>query len=128
MAALCVIEIMGLDTKDKLNAYLQREQITSVLNDTKWKRLFDSLSAIDHYYLDFRRKDLDREETEIWKSDLYECFGLWHKIEWVEIRTEQDHIQELTNAIKNSGVPFSVSNGVFKIWGYLRKGKSPEWA
>lgn len=119
---------MGLDSKQKLKSYIDREQIVSVLNDTKWQRLYDQLSAMDNYYIDFKRKDLDGEVPQEWQGDLHEQLGLWHKIEWLEIATDNNHTKELHSAIQCSGVPYTIEQGVYRIWGYLRQGVSPAWA
>ena len=118
---------MELDTRKKLYSYLEREKIVSVLNDTKWQKLFDCLKTTDNYYLDFRRKDLNSSESPNWNGDLYEVFGMWQIIEWMEIRTDRAHLPELNLAVKNSGVPYSKNNDILKVWGYLRPGVSPNW-
>ena len=92
---------MSLDTKKKLKSYIEREQVVSVLNDTKWQKLFDSLRATEEYFLEFKRKDLDENEPDNWASDLYMQFGLWEKIEWIEIRTSPEYFIKLQSAIEN---------------------------
>ena len=42
---------------DRLARYIDREQLVSVMSDTKWQRLFDALKPIQGL-LDFRRKDV----------------------------------------------------------------------
>ncbi len=132
---------MGLDTREKLKGYLEREKITSVLSDTKWDRLFEALKEIE-YTLDFRRKDLDRLEPDdiFWESEIEYIFGLWQKIEWLDIRAKlayskgvlldeviQDNTHLLIKAIKKSGAPYCLSEEGVRIWGYLRPGINPEW-
>lgn len=142
--ALYVTECrMELNTKAKLTRYVEENQITCVLNDTKWERLFNELKEIDGV-LDFQRKDLDEEEEpnpEYWDGDLYHIIGEWQQIEWLNIRALvseskgallepviTDHIDSLINALSKANIPFEKHNDGVRIWGYLRPGISPQWA
>lgn len=78
---------MNLKVKSKLTKYLEENQISSVLNDTKWERLFEQLREIEEI-LDFQRKDLDAPEPDesYWDGDFYHVMGEWQRIEWLNIR------------------------------------------
>jgi hypothetical protein len=132
---------MELDTKSKLKRYIERENISSVLNNTKWERLFKELQEIE-FTLDFQRKDLDEAEPspDHWDSDLYHVIGAWEQIEWLNIRALislpngalvkpeiEDNTQLLIKALRQSGVPYCMNNDGIRIYGYLRPGVSPEW-
>jgi len=134
---------MELDTKSKLKRYIESANITSVLNNTKWERLFKELQKIE-YTLDFQRKDLDEEEpdSDYWDGDLYHVLGGgWEHIEWLNIRALishrkgalvkpdiEDNTSLLLNALVQSGAPYCLHKKGVRIWGYLRPGVSPEWA
>jgi hypothetical protein len=112
---------------DRLARYIEREQLVSVMNDTKWQRLFNALEPIAGF-LDFRRKDVrgSEQESEPWCSDFYLMLGGWANIEWLDI-TAQRNTPILIRAVREAGVAFSRSDTCVRIWGYLRPGVSPDW-
>ena len=126
---------------ERLARYIDRERLVSVMNDTKWQRLFNALQRIEGW-LDFRRKDVRESEasSEMWCSDFYMMFGGWTSIEWLDIRAVRvfrrglllkpqidDKTERLIEAVKEVGVPFSRHENYIRIWGYLRPGVSPQW-
>jgi hypothetical protein len=126
---------------ERLARYIEREQLVSVMNDTKWQRLFDVLEPIQGS-LDFRRKDVRRNErgSERWCSDFYMMLGGWSSIEWLDIRARlsvprgallqskvQDNTPCLIQAVRRAGVRFCLHEQCIRIWGYLRPGVSPHW-
>ncbi|MGK0247888.1 MAG: hypothetical protein ACI910_000616 [Oleispira sp.] len=132
---------MKSDAKYKLHRYIESENLTSVLNNTKWNRLFSELKSIG-CYIDFQRKDIDEEFTnpEYWCDDIYNIFAGWAHIEWLNIRALtvhlrgslvkpkiEDNISLLLKAISNSGVPYCKHGDGIRIYGYLRIGVSPDW-
>jgi hypothetical protein len=72
---------------DRLARYVEREQLVSLMSDTKWQRLFSSLEPIAGW-LDFRRKDvLGSDQASVsWCSDFYHMFEDGSGIEWLDIR------------------------------------------
>ena len=126
----------------KLRRYIEKNQITCVLNDTKWEQLFQSLKKIE-WTLDFQRKDLDEQDPEEsnWDSDIYHVMGESQNIEWLYIRAQvsehqgallkpkiTDNTPLLLEAIKHANIPYSMHKDGVKIWGYLRPGVSPNWS
>ncbi|MFB2707326.1 DUF6678 family protein [Marinobacter shengliensis] len=133
---------MNLRLKSKLTKYLEENQISSVLNDSKWERLFELLREIEGA-LDFQRKDLDEPEPDesYWDGDLYHVMGEWQRIEWLNIRAlvseskgallqpvVTDRTDLLIQALEKAGTPFERLKDGVRIWGYLRPGVSPQWA
>jgi hypothetical protein len=127
--------------KARLRSYIEREQLSGVLNDTKWQLLFESLRAIEGK-LDFLRRDVrDSDISEPrWDSDIYHVFGCWENIEWLCIRAKlsfpqgallppkiENFTNELIDAVKKIGIPYSKTEDGIKVWGYLRPGVGPEW-
>jgi hypothetical protein len=130
-------------TKDaeRLARYIEREQLVSVMNDTKWRRLFDALEPLQGL-LEFRRKDVRGTEpkSESWCGDLYHMLDGWSDIEWLEIRGQgrvrrgallepiiEDKTHLVIESIRRAGVRFSQEGNRVRIWGYLRPGGSPRW-
>jgi hypothetical protein len=133
--------------RQRLRAYIAREQLGSVMNDTKWERLLDALEPL-YGFLEFRRKDVRESRTEAssrWNGDMYEVFGRWENIEWLEIRADrcaryegalpptlppikaEDHTDDMLEALRAAGVPYERTEEGVRIWGYLRPGTSPNW-
>jgi len=126
---------------ERLARCINREQLVSVMNDTKWQRLFNALQPME-CWLDFRRKDVRESDaaSESWHTDLYHMMGGWRSIEWLDIRAREtiwpgflikpkivDKTATLIEAIKGAGVPFSRHENYIRIWGYVRPGVSPQW-
>ncbi|MDX2109089.1 MAG: DUF6678 family protein [Verrucomicrobiota bacterium] len=125
---------------DRLARYIAREQLVSIMNDTKWQRLFNALEPIAGS-LSFRRKDVRGTEqtSESWCRDFYHMFGGWISIEWLDITAKraiprgaliepriQDETPLLIGAVRAAGVAFSRHEAYVRIWGYLRPGVSPK--
>ncbi len=123
----------------KLIKYLQKEKITSVLNNTKWNRLFEELQSVG-VYLKFQRKDLLESESLYWDSDIYHVFGGVEVIEWLTISGVEeipqgrllkpkviDNSELVEKAICKANLPYSIEGSDFRVWGYLRAGTSPLW-
>jgi len=126
---------------ERLARYIEREQLVSVMNDTKWRRLFDVLEPIQDW-LDFRRKDIrgSEHESESWCDDLHMMLGNQRSIEWLDIRARltiprgallepkiEDNTALLIQSVKRTGVRFSQHEHGIRIWGYLRPGVGPDW-
>ena len=73
---------MDKSTSAKLRRYIEENQLTCVLNETKWKRLFESIKKIE-WALDFQRKDLVEQESNegCWDGDIYHVMGGCQSIE-----------------------------------------------
>lgn len=127
---------------ERLARYIEREQLVSVMNDTKWQSLFDALEPIQGL-LDFRRKDVraDKRNPESWCSDFYLMFGGWISIEWLDIRAQrtihrgalvqpkiEDNTALLIQSVRRVRVRFSQDPHCIRIWGYLRPGVSLSFA
>jgi hypothetical protein len=125
----------------RLARYIEREQLVSVMSNTKWQRLWNVLEPI-RGLLDFRAKDVrEREDAaESWCRDIYYMFNCWKSIEWLEVRAIvttprgalvapkiEGHTTELVQAVRQARVPFSRHEQSIRIWGYVRPGISPKW-
>ncbi|MEO0964963.1 MAG: DUF6678 family protein [Planctomycetota bacterium] len=130
-----------LRDRDRLKSYIQREQLASVMNDTKWRRLIELLAAYKGG-CQFRRRSVRDSDTResAWDPDFFHVFGGLEDIEWVEIdaRVEihrgqlinprvEDRNLELRDALIEARIPFSIEEGVTRVWGYTRPGRSPDW-
>jgi hypothetical protein len=122
--------------------YIKREQLRSVMNDTKWSEAIEALDAIPNFRISFRAKTL-REEAP--RPGHWEGFFPLHVptreyIEWLEIDPIQriyggalvddvliDRADEVMQALRAVHVPFSREGTAIRIWGYTRPGANPEF-
>jgi hypothetical protein len=126
--------------RERLRDRVEREGLTSCMNDTKWAAVLAAIQAVPGYSTRFRvRLVTDRDDP----PDRWEGSFPWHVptaefIEWLEldpvVRTprgkllpdaREDFSQAITQALRKVRAPFSVENGTLRIWGYLRPGTSP---
>ena len=128
--------------RERLCRYIQREQLTSVMSDAKWRRL---LAVIDDlpFPIRFRAQGVCEPAREHagWDPDRYHVFGGdLAAIEWVELsaRAEiprgrlvapevRDRSDELRRALAAANIPFSIENDNIRVWGYTRPGRAPQW-
>ena len=132
--------------QSKVNSYVERNQLTSVMNNTQWEELISSMMEIEEFIPQHRLKSIFSDEyVTPWDGEFYYHLRPFEELEWIEIRAElkrgERHIgseslsaKEKTSALKKfrevllkCKVPFSLEKGHFRIWGYLRKGTSPAW-
>lgn len=128
--------------RERLERYILREQLISVMNDSRWRRLIAVLNDLP-ISCTFRRKDVREPmwEDAQWDSDFHHVFGgSWASIEWIEINAKiekprgqlvppsiDDRTDELQNALRQARVPFTVEHGNTRVWGYTRSGRSLHW-
>jgi hypothetical protein len=126
----------------KLLGNLDDQQFVSVLNKTKWDRLFEELRCAN-LPLDFKRKDINEPGVidDRWDGDIFHVFGGCEAIEWLDIRAKlqvdrgkllppemRDFTAELVASVKRAKVPFSLTDEGIRVWGYVRAGSNVEWA
>ena len=126
---------------ERLTRCIERERLVSVMNDTKWRRLFEALQPIQGV-LEFRRKEVGQDESQLgsWCDDIYYMLAGWRHIEWLDISARRsfqrgvllapeinDQTSLLLQTVRDAGVPFSRQEHGVRIWGYLRPGATPNW-
>jgi hypothetical protein len=125
----------------RLKRYIEREQLRSVMSDTRWSKAYKALQSIPDFRVRFRVKDVRGDDPPgDWEGwfPLHVPPGPW--IEWLDIdpfkRTYRgaligdllkDRSAEIENALHTASVPFTRENGAIRIWGYTRPGASPEF-
>src|SRR5690349_6190172 len=73
---------------ERLARYIEREQLVSLMNDTKWLETLQALEAIPGFSVRFRFKDVRDPEPAVgfWDNGLPEHIPYPFKcIEWLEI-------------------------------------------
>lgn len=129
--------------REQVNEYVLREGITPVLNNTKWERLFELLQKSERFF-QYRRTNLDGstfpEDGASFTPELAQYWGDFWAMEWLDILSYQTHskgallapdIEDFTSelvALANEvGVKFTMIERGIRVWGYVRKGNSPDF-
>src|SRR5262245_29995005 len=100
--------------RERLRRYIQREQLTSVMSDAKWRRLLAVIDSL-RFGVRFRHQDVRKPARQHagWDPDRYHIFGGdLAAIEWLEISARfeiprgrlvapevRDHSAELRQAL-----------------------------
>ena len=129
---------------DRLRQHIERECLTGVMNDTKWEELISSIKALK-YRPKFRVKCLRQEEAPLgaWDSD-WDTHIPWPRkwIEWLDldpmiiyrkkgvlIEDEKiDFSDTIIAALRAHDIPFSFEGSSIRVWGWIHRGVSPNFA
>jgi hypothetical protein len=124
---------------ERLKRYIVREQLCSVMNNTKWREALAALQAIPHFHVRFRVKCLREDDPD---PNQWDGSFPWHvprfdSIEWLEIDpllrqyrgalvddVLVDFTEPVTQALRSVHVPYSIENSRIRIWGYTRPASS----
>ncbi|WP_173496573.1 DUF6678 family protein [Shewanella sp. ISTPL2] len=122
--------------------YVNERQLSSVMNKTKWCELEKALNGSEDFIPYVRYKLIYDENpnadfTAVWWHELLE---IAETIEWLEIdpfkrewlgRLVADRVTDFSDVVSAQltqySIPYSIENGMFRIWGYLRRDESPEF-
>lgn len=132
---------MKLHTKAQVMAYVGAEAMTSLINNTKWERLFNRLNELP-YMFTYRRVDLDGntfpKEDSPPTGDIAQIYGELWSMESLEIKAVsevktgrltapivEDHTKELVALAFEAGVKFTTTSQGIKVYGYARSSESP---
>lgn len=123
----------------RLARYIEREQLVSLLNNTKWREVIHAIQSIAGYVPRFRVKELRAPEptdTEWDHSFPYHVPHQFNVIEWLEfdpvVRIPRgqlvapqtnDCTDALIAALHAVSVPFEQRRSYIRIWGYSRPSK-----
>jgi hypothetical protein len=124
--------------KEILN-YIRKHQLSSCMNNTKWKRLINAITSKKEYAPNVKIKlifDKSEEDEKIefcpvwWKNIEQDGFEV---IEWLKINSIEkeylgrlvepkftDHYEFIKKSIKKSNVNYEYENSIFTIYGYKR--------
>lgn len=122
--------------------YVNEHQLSSVMNKTKWCELEKALNGSEDFIPYVRYKLIYNENpnagfTAVWWPELLE---IAETIEWLEVdpfkrewlgRLVADRVTDFSDVVSAQlaqySIPYSIENGMFRIWGYLRRDESPEF-
>jgi hypothetical protein len=98
------------------------------LNNTKWSELIQAMLDSPQMKPEFRLRNIlaAGEYCTDWDRDWHYHIHPIAEIEWIEIRAaSQDW---LLVALRTHNIPFSMENGVPRVWGYTKIDTQPIWA
>jgi hypothetical protein len=121
---------------DKLTEFLFANQLSSVMNKTKWRELAQEMTSRPEFNPEVRIKFLHQEDAG---NGFYHLDWTWIKsgmtrrIEWMEIdSTRRTYVGQLVDkstfdfsswvrqALRKHSIPFDEAEGIFRINGYLK--------
>lgn len=112
----------------RLTKMIQRGEIYPVLNDTKWAELrSEMLAAPPEQAPQFRARSVFAPShfCTAWDGEFYHHMQPVADIEWLELRASSS--EWLRNTLHKHNIPYSIENGVVRVWGYTRPGLLPKW-
>jgi len=128
--------------RERLERYIVREQLVSIMNNTKWEKLRKLMISLGEASPRYRVQCLRTDEVygTYWDGDWFYHLPTYKWIEWLEIdpvarerrgqrvkNKETDQTQLLTDMLKDCSIPFSMEGGYIRVWGYKRPGASIEF-
>jgi hypothetical protein len=123
----------------ELAEFIHKNQLVSIMNDTKWRELILSITADDNFDPSVNIKYLDDNENNnlfstVWWEEV-ESYG-YKAIEWIKINPiketyqgrlienkKEDFSSLIQSALDKYNIPYELEEGVFCINGYLKTRK-----
>ncbi len=108
--------------------YAEREQLVSVMNETKWREVAETLRELTAGPPSFRIKDIRSDELwpREWDREWFYHSRPFETIEWLEIRSEARN-EKIVEILRGIGAPCSIECDNIRIWGWLRPGTHPSF-
>ncbi|MBU2978735.1 DUF6678 family protein [Alteromonas sp. C1M14] len=116
--------------------YINKHQLTSVMNNTKWNNVEIALNEREDFVPHVRYKLIYEDKpngfTSVWWDEL---LVIAQNIEWLEVQPftlerrgalvddkKTDYTDFVSSQLKKYAIPYSIEDGMYRIWGYLRVG------
>ena len=111
-------------SKEKVRQIISERCMTSYMNNTKWETLFANLkeytSRIDVKCILFDKRNGWTSEYLVPAPKYFEPLPMgpiaFSEIEWLLI--DPKNYESTVKYLEECGVPFSIEDGLVKIWGY----------
>ncbi len=128
---------------ERLARYITRENLVSIMNDTKWDELRDCMLSLEGLAPKYRTMCLrvQDENGYYWDSDWFYHLPTYKCIEWLDIdpihRAFQRQLIEekgtdlndkIKEMLRSKNIPFSIEDSYIRVWGYQRPGKRIKFA
>ncbi len=112
----------------RLAGMVKRGELHPVLNHTKWAELrTEMLSAPSEQHPQFRARSIfaPPDFCTSWDGEFYYHVHPVADLEWMELQaTSSDWLRDI---LRRHSIPYSLEEGVMRVWGYTRPGPQPEW-
>ena len=122
-----------LKAAERLERYIQREQLVSVMNDTKWRELQSAMVGVRPAQPRYRVKPVQSSEPSGWERDWATHLGLFESIEWVDVDPihrerrgrlvtdlEHDMTDQVADLLGERSIPYELHPDYIRIHGYRR--------
>lgn len=111
----------------RLKKLLADGQLLPVLNDTKWSELIAEMLNGREMQPQFRTRSVFATERYVsdWDGEWYHHTHPVAELEWIELRARSE--EWLFKVLRMHGIPFSIEDGIVRVWGYTRPGRQPCW-
>lgn len=124
---------------EKLLKIIDKRQLVSVMNRTKWRELCEEFEKVHELNVNVRYKMISSDElngfSPVWWNELLEESTA---IEWIEFNPiNKEHIGRLVSdketdisevilgILKKHNIPYSIEKAYFRVWGYLNQDDRP---
>ncbi|MBJ7311117.1 DUF6678 family protein [Rugamonas sp. CCM 8940] len=112
----------------RLTGMIKRGELYPILNNTKWAELrSEMLTAPREQARRFRARSVFAAPDFYtnWDGEFYYHIHPVADIEWLELKSTSQ--EWLRKTLRGHNIPYSVEDGVVRVWGYTRPGPQPEW-
>lgn len=119
---------------ERLERYIRREQLVSVMNNTKWRELQTAMAGVRPAQPQYVVKDLQSTKPTRERDWTYHL-GLYKSIEWVDIDPvyrerrgallpdlEHDMTEQVIGLLRERSIPYELGPEYIRIYGYRRTG------
>ncbi|PQJ63634.1 hypothetical protein BTO10_02155 [Vibrio chagasii] len=132
--------MLNHNSKQQVKSFVAKNNFIPVMNNTKWKELFDLLNQVDDL-ISFRVTYVDQttwpepDSSFTYTSELAQIWGNFLAIEFIDISAQishpqgallkpvvVDHIDKIINICNSKSAKFSITDDGIRIYGYLRHG------
>jgi len=120
---------------------IDERSLVSAMNRTKWERLAQAITQESELEPTVRMQELGEEEPSgfsllDWKfSEFNPALVEWIDIDPIKRKRagglvpdiETDVSAYILDALKNSNVPYSMEDGMYRVWGYYEPASAPNF-
>ncbi|MBK5410820.1 hypothetical protein JFU58_20025 [Pseudomonas sp. TH34] len=114
-------------TKAKIRRLLTAGMIFPVMNNTKWAELIKAMINAPQMKPEFRLHSVlaPSDYCTDWDREWHYHIHPVEEIEWIELKAVS--LDWLLSTLRKHNLPFSLEDGVPRVWGYTRPSMQPLW-
>ncbi|MCW7755326.1 hypothetical protein OOT00_15185 [Desulfobotulus sp. H1] len=118
---------------------IDKRQLVSVMNKTKWRELCEDFEKIQDLYVNVRYKLISSDQVydfgPVWWNLVFDEAAT---IEWMDFNPikkehagrfipdkETDISEIILNIFKKHTIPYSIEQKYYRVWGYVGKNEHP---